>query len=83
MTVLKRNLFVLSCLALSLAQKKADAQEHLPFQYSHQHIMRADEQLRQEFYVLAAQSAGRHLAQQQLSGIPYHWQDEDQPSAGC
>jgi TolA-binding protein len=76
MTVLKRNLFVLSCLALSLAQKKADAQEHLPFQYSHQHIMRADEQLRQEFYVLAAQSAGRHLAQQQLSGIPYYWQDE-------
>ncbi len=76
MTAIKRNLFILTCLAVSMAHKKADAQEHLPFQYRYQHIQLSEEQLRQRFYALAAQSAQKQLRMAPRAGVPHNWQDD-------
>ncbi len=77
MTVIKRNLLFVSCLAMSLATKKADAQEHLPFQYRQQYIQLSNEQLQHQFYTLAAQSAQSHLNRPERTGIPYRWRDDE------
>ena len=74
----KRNLLFVSCLAAFFGSQKTQAQQHTPFQYDHQALMLAQEQLQQHFYTLAAQSARQHLEQMTVSGVPYDWKDDRQ-----
>lgn len=72
----QRKISFVSCFAACMAALSAHAQEHMPFQYGHKYVMRADEQLQHQFYALAAASAHKHLNQQDPAGVPYKWQDD-------
>lgn len=75
MKVIQRRLIILSCLAICGALKKADAQEHLPFQYKYQQIRLSEEEFQHQFYRLAAQSADNLLTLPKNSGVTHHWAD--------
>lgn len=77
MTAIQRKFLILSCLAISMAYKKADAQEHLPFQYRYQHIALAEEQMGLQFYGLAAHAAALQLNKSAASGVPFRWREDD------
>lgn len=76
----RRNLFFAASLAACFGNK-ATAQQHTPFQYDHQAVMLATEQLQQKFYALAAQSARQYLDQVPAGGVAYAWQDDQLKAA--
>ena len=72
----QRKLFFVSCFAASMACARADAQELLRFQYDQRPLLTADEQLQQQFFVTAAQSARQYLALSPLAGVPNQWSSD-------